>query len=71
MHQIVLTELLILNILNTILHTKTTAPQNEAALGHQSARAIFSGSHFCGNYILSQFLYESLTKVSKDEIYRM
>ena len=62
---------IVLSRITTILHTKTTVPQNEAALGYQSARAIFSGSHFCGNYILSQFLYESLTKVSKDEIYRM
>ena len=34
-----------------IILTKITAVQNEAALIHrQCARAIFSGSYFCGDY---------------------
>ena len=39
------------------LLTKITAAQNQAALSYQSARVIFSGSCFYGDYSKSKFLF--------------
>ena len=38
--------------MKAILLSKTTAARNGVALSYQSVRAIFSGSCFCGYYIM-------------------
>ena len=44
------------------LLTKTTAAQNEDALSYQSARVIFSGSYFFGDYIYISLLLQTLIR---------